>query len=131
MFFLAQASIIAVTSVPRQTDSHQMNNPHANETPCWPLQHIAEEGGRVRQSWQSRSWRVECWGRSLREPNWWLTWELTLGSGRVLVHPCPWNVHSTHCSHGGSLFQGHSLERIACCWDHLHGIRDRTQFRPL
>lgn len=28
-------------------------------------------------------------------------------------------------------FQGCSLERIVCCWDHLDGINDWTQWRPL
>lgn len=28
-------------------------------------------------------------------------------------------------------FQGHSLERVSCCWDHLDSVRDWTQLRPL
>lgn len=31
--------------------------------------------------------------------------------------PCSWNIHFTHCFHSGNCFQGHSLERVRCCWD--------------
>lgn len=29
------------------------------------------------------------------------------------------------------LFQGHSLETVRCCWDHVDGICDWTKLRPL
>lgn len=44
---------------------------------------------------------------------------------------CPWNVHSTHCSHSWSHFQGCSLERAIYCWDHLDCVRDWSPLRPL
>lgn len=45
--------------------------------------------------------------------------------------PCPWSVHSVHHPHGGSHFQGHSLERIRCYWTHLDWEHDWTHLRPL
>ena len=45
--------------------------------------------------------------------------------------PCPWDAHSTHCSHNGSRFQGRSHERATCCWDHLDSTHDWTKVRPL
>lgn len=42
-------------------------------------------------------------------------------------HSCPSNVHSTHCSHSGNHFQGHSAERVGCFGDHLDDICNRTR----
>ena len=60
----------------------------------------------------------------------WLTHEMDLGNPRFLMLPHPWNVHSVHGSHGGSHFQGLSLEGM-CFWDHVVGIWDWTKLRPL
>ena len=43
----------------------------------------------------------------------------------------PYKVPSGHCSHSGSHFQGCSLKRARCIWDHLEWIHDWTQVRPL
>ena len=75
-----------------------------DETSCWILQCI-EKGGGMRD-WQRRSPRAECWERSSRECDQWLNWELSLSSWRMLTLSCPWHVHSAHCSHSRSLFQG-------------------------
>lgn len=51
------------------------------------------------------------------------------GSSR---HPplCPWNVGST-CFPLPELPEGHSLEIMIWCWDHLDCTCDWTQLRPL
>ena len=68
-----------------------------------------------------------CWKRSSRGCH----HQLTPWAGLRLEEassplPGPWNVYSFHCPNSGSYFQGHSLERVECCWDHLDGIRDWT-----
>lgn len=57
--------------------------------------------------------------------------KLDPGSQRLLTLSRPWNVFSAHRSHSGSHLQGHSLERVRCHWDHLGGICEWTQSRPL
>lgn len=56
-----------------------------------------------------------------------LTWEIRGSS----PPPCLWNARSAYWSHWGRCFQGCSLERVKCCWDHLDGIFDWIQIRPL
>ena len=49
----------------------------------------------------------------------------------LMFSPSPLSLEfSPHPSHSESHFQGHSLERIMC-WDHLDGIHEWTQLRPL
>ena len=45
--------------------------------------------------------------------------------------PSPWNVHSAHCSHTWSHFEGSSFERAMCYWDQLDGMGDWTQLKLL
>lgn len=45
--------------------------------------------------------------------------------------PCAQHVRFPHCSHSGSSFQGHNLERAMCCWDYVDGIHTWTPVRPL
>ena len=40
---------------------------------------------------------------------WYTVWTLAIGD--FLPYPCPWNVCPAYCSHSGSHFQGHNLDR--------------------
>lgn len=54
------------------------------------------------------------------------------GSWRLLTpFPVPWNICFSQYSHSWSHFQGCSLERVRCCWDHLVSIGDWIWLRPL
>lgn len=45
--------------------------------------------------------------------------------------PCPWNVSSACLSCSQRQLQGLGLEKIMWCGEHLHGMRDWTQLKPL
>lgn len=44
--------------------------------------------------------------------------------------PCPWDIHSAHCSHSEKHFQGWRLERVMCR-NHLESVCDWTLLRLL
>lgn len=48
--------------------------------------------------------------------------ELDLGSWRVLTPPLSLECMFAYHSLSGSSFQGHSLGRAVCCWDHVGSI---------
>lgn len=68
--------------------------------------------------------------RSSRGCDCYLTHELDPGTEGCHPLLCPRNIHSAHCAHSRSHFQGHGLEKVSCCWDHLDWICDWTWGRP-
>lgn len=73
-----------------------------------------------------------CWRRSSRGHTW-LPVDLRAGPGQSeSPHPlpCPWNVRCPLFPQW-ELFQRHSLGRAGFCWDHLDGMCDWAQLRPL
>lgn len=81
--------------------------------------------GTVTASWpKSRIWAIN--GFSPPTPT-----GPSMASHPPLPPDAPWNVHSVHCSHSGSHFQGCNLESVMCCWDYLDGLCDWTHKRSL
>ena len=91
----------------------------------------------VLESGQGKSGGSSCTTKKVLEEVLESLWPpVDLWAGRVQSEAphslsCPWNVHSAHCSHSRSHFQGWSLERAMCCWGHLDGIHWWTQLMPL
>lgn len=68
---------------------------------------------------------MECFRRSLRENDHWLSQDL----GNLKVHLlCPWNVPSIHCPHSGNHFKEVAL-RAQCVVKTIWTDSDRTQLR--
>lgn len=64
--------------------------------------------------------KKECWWRSLRGRDHWVTHELDPSNLRLLTTlPRPWNMFSTCLPRFQRLPQGHSLEMVIWYWDHL------------
>ena len=63
--------------------------------------------------------RPDCWRRSSRGSDRWLTWELDSGYQQFLT-PLLF-LKCTFCPSFPlqELFKEHRLERVRCCWDHL------------
>lgn len=61
-------------------------------------------------------WQYVIVGGSLGEnvTTSWLVPGWTRQSEAPCPPPCPWNVHSPHCSHSEKHFQGWRLERVMC-----------------
>ena len=102
--------------------SHQVGTPRSKK----------EEGRKVN--------KAHCYSKlnwSLLEEviKWmWLRVDLRAGPGQWEAphsFPCPRNACSAHYSPTMSCFQGCSLERAMCCWDHPDWICEWTQLRPL
>lgn len=112
---------------PEKPDNCLMNHFQANGSPGWWVRAHCR-----RWAW---GWGGMCeivarrkregWRRSWRECDWQLTCKLALENLRLLnPYPWTWSVPSVHPSHSWSHFQGHSLEKAKCCWDHLGGLHD-------
>lgn len=72
-----------------------------------------------------------CWERSREGVTSGWPWNCIRAIRGSLPLSGTWNVGSTLNSHSRSHFQGHSLERAKCYWDHLDGVRDLAPLRPL
>lgn len=81
------------------------------------VQHIVEQG-----VWdgENQSWSMECWRRSSKESDPWLTRELHPCNQRALITPTyALNVCFASRSHSLNHFQGCRLERTMWCWDRM------------
>lgn len=106
---------------------------------CWPALRSSSgrciEGGRI----VLKAHKHGRWGRSSKRHDHRLTrdvttdwpggWTRALGGSSPL--PLSFDVGSAVLSRSQRLLQGHSLEIMIWCWEHLHDACDWTQWRPL
>lgn len=106
---------------------HSAASNSALSVPCCPLPGIWPVPSRLVQN--PLIWG--CCRRAWRGLDHQLTRELDPGSRRLHTPPRPWDVWSAHSSQSGNLFQGRSLERARCNWNHLDSVHDWAQLRLL
>lgn len=82
---------------------------------------------RMEATVQQTDYTWPCWGKWWRGHNCQLAQKLGPGNWRLLF-PLPSSLEYTFFPHyyWRSWFQGHSFERVRCCWDHLDRIHDWT-----
>lgn len=94
MCFLLHVSVLLMWYLPLvQPNSCQRSHLHTGETPCWPLRAhcgvwISQLNLRITLSeHKNQSWGVECWRKSLRGHDHWLTCEWDPCNQRLITHP--------------------------------------------